>query len=80
LNNVIRDAVASHSAPSRRGKKLNILYVTQADINPPTFVFSVNDAALLHFSYQRYMENQLRKKFGFRGTPIRLFFRQRGDK
>ena len=80
LNNTIRDAVASHSAPSRRGKKLNILYVTQADINPPTFVFSVNDAALLHFSYQRYMENQLRKSFGFRGTPIRLFFRQRGDK
>ena len=80
LNNTIRDAVASHSAPSRRGKKLNILYVTQADVNPPTFVFSVNDAALLHFSYQRYMENQLRKSFGFRGTPIRLFFRQRGDK
>jgi GTP-binding protein len=80
LNNTIRDAVAAHSAPSRRGKKLNILYVTQADINPPTFVFSVNDAALLHFSYQRYMENQLRKSFGFRGTPIRLFFRQRGDK
>ena len=80
LNNVIRDAVASHSAPSMRGKKLNILYVTQADINPPTFVFSVNDAALLHFSYQRYMENQLRKNFGFRGTPIRLFFRQKGDK
>jgi GTP-binding protein len=78
LNNAVRDMIAAHSPPSARGKKLNITYVTQAEINPPTFVFSINDRSLLHFSYERYLENQLRRNFGFRGTPLKLVFRQKG--
>ena len=78
LNSVVRDAVAAHAPPSRAGKKLKILYVTQAEVSPPTFVFSVNDPALLHFSYQRYLENALRRSFGFQGTPLRLIFKRRG--
>ena len=80
LNNAVRDMIAAHAPPSARGKKLNITYVTQAEINPPTFVFSVNDKSLLHFSYERYLENQLRRNFGFRGTPLKLVFRQKGGK
>jgi GTP-binding protein len=80
LNNAVRDMIAAHAPPSARGKKLNITYVTQAEINPPTFVFSVNDKSLLHFSYERYLENQLRRNFGFRGTPLRLIFRQKVGK
>jgi GTP-binding protein len=56
---------------------MRIYYVTQPEVSPPTFVFFVNDPALMHFSYHRYLENQLRKAFGFEGTPIRLEFRQR---
>ena len=80
LNNAVRDMIAAHAPPSSRGKKLNITYVTQAEINPPTFVFSVNDRSLLHFSYERYLENQLRRNFGFRGTPLKLVFKQKGGK
>jgi len=79
LNSAIRDAVASHAPPSVAGKRLKILYATQAEINPPTFVFFVNDVKLLHFSYQRYLENRLRQSFGFRGTPLRLVYRKRGE-
>ncbi|MFA5056170.1 MAG: ribosome biogenesis GTPase Der [Dehalococcoidia bacterium] len=78
LNNAVRDMVAAHSPPSVRGRKLNITYTTQAEINPPTFVFSINDKSLLHFSYERYLENQLRRSFGFRGTPLKLVFKQKG--
>ena len=78
LNNAVRDVIAAHSPPSIRGRKLNITYATQAEINPPTFVFSINDKSLLHFSYERYLENQLRRNFGFRGTPLKLVFRQKG--
>ena len=63
----------------RRGKRLNVLYVTQAETDPPTFVFFVNDARLVHFSYQRFLENQLRQAFGFVGTPLRLVFKSRGE-
>jgi len=80
LNNAVRDMIAAHAPPSARGKKLNITYVTQAEINPPTFVFSINDKSLLHFSYERYLENQLRRNFGFRGTPLKLVFRQKVGK
>ena len=80
LNNAVRDMIAAHSPPSVRGKKLNITYTTQAEINPPTFVFSINDNSLMHFSYERYLENQLRRNFGFRGTPLRLIFRQKVGK
>ncbi len=79
LNSVIRDTVAAHAPPAVAGKKLKILYATQAETSPPTFVFSVNDPALLHFSYQRYLENGLRRSFGFQGTPIRLIFKRRGE-
>ncbi|MFA5367470.1 MAG: ribosome biogenesis GTPase Der [Dehalococcoidia bacterium] len=78
LNNAVRDVIAAHAPPSVRGRKLNITYTTQAEINPPTFVFSINDKSLLHFSYERYLENQLRRNFGFRGTPLKLVFRQKG--
>jgi GTPase len=77
LNKLVRDAVAEHAPPSKPGKWLKILYATQADIDPPTFIFSVNDADAVHFSYERYLENKLRSTFGFQGTPIRLFFRGR---
>jgi GTP-binding protein len=80
LNSVVGDAVADHAPPAVVGKKLKILYATQAETSPPTFVFSVNDTALLHFSYRRYLENELRRSFGFQGTPLRLIFRGRGEK
>lgn len=77
LNEVVRDAVQRHHPPSTQGRPLRIYYVTQAETNPPTFVFFVNDPELLHFSYRRYLENQLRNVFGFEGTAIRLQFRAR---
>jgi GTP-binding protein len=80
LNQAIRRAVAERppTAPSK-GKRIKLLYVTQAEVDPPTFVFFMNDATLAHFSYRRYMENVIRKEFGFAGTAIRLIFRGRGD-
>jgi GTP-binding protein len=80
LNQVIRRAVAERppTVPSK-GKRLKLLYVTQADIDPPTFVFFVNDPALVHFSYRRYMENVIRARWGFLGTAIKLVFRGRSD-
>jgi GTP-binding protein len=77
LNRLIRRVMAEHAPPSVQGKRLKVLYVTQAEVSPPTFVFFVNDAALLHFSYERYLENRLREAFGFQGTAIRLVFRSR---
>ncbi|MCH7522618.1 MAG: ribosome biogenesis GTPase Der, partial [Chloroflexi bacterium] len=79
LNTVIQKAVAAHRPPSKGQRALRILYVTQAEVNPPTFVFFVSDASLLHFSYKRYMEKAVRKAFGFEGTAIRLIFRSRGS-
>ncbi|MBI1885611.1 MAG: ribosome biogenesis GTPase Der [Chloroflexi bacterium] len=78
LNVAVRQAVAAHSPPSKGKRRLKVLYVTQADVRPPTFVFFVSDASLLHFSYQRYLENAIRKRFGFEGTAVRLVFRSRG--
>ena len=78
LNAVVQKAVAGHRPPSKGRRTLRILYVTQAEVNPPTFVFFVSDAGLLHFSYRRYLEKALRKAFGFEGTAIRLTFRSRG--
>ena len=63
--------------PSDKGRRLKIYYATQAAIQPPTFIVFVNDETLVHFSYQRYLENYLRKSFGLEGTPLRLFFRSR---
>ncbi len=79
LNVAMRKAVAAHGPPSVRGQRLKLLYVTQAQTRPPTFVFFVNDPSLLHFSYRRYLENSIRKAFGFRGTALKLIFRSRGE-
>jgi len=78
LNAVVQKTVAEHRPPSKGRRVLRILYVTQAETNPPTFVFFVSDASLLHFSYRRYLEKALRRAFGFEGTAIRLTFRSRG--
>lgn len=77
LNNLIREAVAVSPPPSTRGKVLKIYYATQVGDEPPTFVMFVNQPKLVHFSYKRYLENQLRETFDFTGTPIRIFFRER---
>jgi GTP-binding protein len=79
VNDVVQQAVAAHNIPQSGSKQLKILYATQAEVNPPTFVFFVNDTRLIHFSYQRYLENKLRQSFGFVGTPLRLVFKTRGE-
>lgn len=79
LNKVLRDAVAAHPPPSKPGKWVKFYYATQADISPPTFVFFCSDPAQIHFSYRRYLENQIREAFGFVGTPIRMSFRGRDE-
>lgn len=80
LNDVIGEATTKVQPPSDKGKRLRIYYATQAAAKPPTFVIFVNKAELFHFSYQRYLENQLRAAFGFEGTPIRFIIRERGEK
>ena len=77
LNQVVRDAVGINPPPSDRGRKLKIYYATQAAVKPPTIVFFVNDPELMHFSYLRFLENQLRESFGFEGTPLKLVVRPR---
>ncbi len=79
LNQLVTQAETDHPAPSSRGRRLKLYYCTQAAIDPPTFVFFTNDPKLLHFSYERYLENRLRAEFGFVGTPLRLIFRGRGE-
>lgn len=79
LNNVIRRAMVAHAPPSIQGHRLKVLYVTQAAVRPPTFVFFVNNRDLLHFSYSRFLENTLREAFDFRGTAIKLNFKSRGE-
>jgi len=78
VSSVVKQAVASHNLPRRGRKRLKILNATQTEVNPPTFVFFVNDTGLIHFSYRRYLENELRRTFGFAGTPLRLVFKTRG--
>jgi len=77
LNRLIQNALARHAPPSKRGKRLKIYYVSQPGVDPPTFVFHVNDPDLVHFSYKRYLENRLREAYEFAGTPLRLIFRRR---
>lgn len=77
LNDVITDAISVNEPPNYNGKKLKIYYATQAMTNPPTFVLFVNDEKIMHFSYKRYLENAMRKAFGFSGTPIRIRIRNR---
>ena len=80
LNNVLADAQARVQPPSDKGRRLKIYYMTQTGIKPPNFVVFCNSSELFHFSYQRYLENQIRATFGLEGTPIRLVIRQKGDK
>ena len=80
LNSLLADATARVQPPSDKGRRLKIYYMTQAGTRPPHFVCFCNDAKLFHFSYQRYLENQIRNTFGLEGTPIRLTIRQKGDK
>jgi GTP-binding protein len=77
LNDLVNEAVAMVQPPSDKGKRLKIFYMTQIDVKPPTFVIFVNEIELFHYSYERYLENQLRKNFGFEGTPIKFIHRQR---
>ena len=77
LNDILTDAQAALQPPSTSGRRLKIYYVTQQQIKPPTFVFFINDQRLMHFSYERYLENQFRKAFGFEGTPLRFIMRER---
>lgn len=79
LNQVIEDAVAVNPTPYDKGKRLKILYTTQVKIKPPTFVVFVNEPEIMHFSYQRYLENKLRESFGFEGTPIRMIIRGKNE-
>ncbi len=80
LNDILADATARVQPPSDKGKRLKIYYMTQASTCPPTFVCFCNNAELFHFSYQRYLENQIRSTFGLEGTPVRFVIRERGDK
>ena len=80
LNNVLADAQARVQPPSDKGRRLKIYYMTQTGIKPPNFVVFCNSSELFHFSYQRYLENQIRATFGLEGTPIRMVIRQKGDK
>ena len=80
LNSVLADATARVQPPSDKGRRLKIYYMTQASTKPPHFVIFCNDARLFHFSYQRYLENQIREVFGLEGTPVRITIRQKGEK
>jgi GTPase len=79
LNKLLRDAVAKHPPASKPGKWVKFFYATQADVSPPTFVFFCNNPTEIHFSYRRYLENQIREQFGFTGNPLRLSFRGRDE-
>ena len=80
LNSVLAEATARVQPPTDKGRRLKIYYMTQASTKPPHFVIFCNDAKLFHFSYQRYLENQIREVFGLQGTPVRITIRQKGDK
>ena len=77
---MLAEATALVQPPSDKGKRLKIYYITQASVCPPSFVCFVNSNELFHFSYRRYLENQIRSTFGLQGTPIRIISRERGDK
>lgn len=79
LNSFLADATARVQPPTDKGRRLKIYYMTQIGVKPPHFVIFCNDARLFHFSYQRYLENQIRNTFGLTGTPVRITIRQKGD-
>ena len=80
LNEIMMEAVALQQPPTDKGKRLRLYYITQVSVKPPTFVIFVNEKYLMHFSYQRYIENQIRQAFGFRGTPLHFIIRERKEK
>lgn len=80
LNQILRDALDAHPAPSKSGRQLKIYYATQVRTDPPTFLVYVNDPKLMHFSYRRYLENRIRDAYGFLGTPIRIVLKGKKDK
>ena len=80
LNEIMTEAVAMQQPPSDKGKRLKLYYITQVAVKPPTFVIFVNDKELMHFSYTRYLENKIREAFGFRGTSLKFFIRERKEK
>ncbi|MCR5654200.1 MAG: ribosome biogenesis GTPase Der, partial [Lachnospiraceae bacterium] len=79
LNEIMSEAVAMQQPPTDKGKRLRLYYITQVAVKPPTFVIFVNDKKLMHFSYQRYIENQIRDTFGFTGTPLHFIIRERKE-
>lgn len=79
LNDVLSNSIMMKQPPVERGKRLKIYYVSQVAVAPPAFVFSVNDSTIIHFSYERYLENQIRQNFGFEGTPVKLIFREKKE-
>ena len=79
LNEIMAEAVAMQQPPTDKGKRLRLYYITQVAVKPPTFVIFVNDKELMHFSYTRYIENQIRETFGFKGTPLKFIIRERGE-
>ena len=80
LNEIMMEAVAMQQPPSDKGKRLKLYYMTQVAVKPPSFVIFVNDKELMHFSYTRYLENKIREAFGFKGTSLRFFIRERKEK
>lgn len=80
LNEIMAEAVAMQQPPSDKGKRLKLYYITQVSVKPPTFVIFVNDKELMHFSYTRYLENKIREAFGFKGTSLKFFIRERKEK
>ena len=80
LNQVINEAIAIVQPPTDKGKRLKIFYGTQVSTRPPTFVLFVNNKELFHFSYERYLVNQIRKEFGLEGTPVRIIAREKHEK
>ena len=80
LNEILTEATALKQPPSDKGRRLKLYYITQVSIKPPTFVIFINDKELTHFSYTRYIENQIREVFGLEGTPVRFVIRERESK
>ena len=80
LNEIMTEAVAMQQPPSDKGKRLKLYYITQVAVKPPSFVIFVNNKELMHFSYTRYLENKIREAFGFRGTALKFFIRERKEK
>lgn len=80
IDRLVQEAVASHAPPPRGTKRLEVFRAYQAGINPPSFTFMVNDPRLVHFSYERYLENRLRQTFGFSGTSLKLLFKKAGKR